>query len=57
MCHCHYVLFTLPDLIFPLSSDTSNIGQTAIDESLLLEFLEDEGVDVSTAKFLQVTMG
>lgn len=33
-------------------SEVSNVGTNVIDESLLSDFLEDDGVDVSTAKFL-----
>ena len=31
------------------------MASTSIDESLLVEFLEEDGVDVSTAKFLHVS--
>ena len=37
------------------SSEVSNMASTSIDESLLVEFLEEDGVDVSTAKFLHVS--
>ncbi|XP_063679391.1 glutaminase kidney isoform, mitochondrial-like [Bolinopsis microptera] len=33
-------------------SEVSNVASNSIDESLLVEFLEEDGVDVSTAKFL-----
>ena len=33
----------------------SNVASTSIDENLLIEFLEEDGIDVSTAKFLHVS--
>lgn len=38
-------------------SDVSNVASNSIDENLLVDFLEEDGIDVSTAKFLHVSYG